>query len=104
MEDLNISEDAVAKEALKSELGINDPVEGYNKIQLDALFLANERTSSFFRILQFMGSTVKALPIDASINGITSATSALTNRAIQRVGFFIDKTVKRVVVVPSCYF
>lgn len=83
----------VDKAALKDSLNISNPTVAYNAAEVDSLVAISEKTSTFLKILQAFGSTIKALPIDASINGITSATSALTSRAIQRVGFYIEKPV-----------
>lgn len=102
--------DTDANAAVKLALGIDDPVLSYDKSEVDTLLLAkadsgdsytkaeedallavNEKTSYLLKALQYFGSTVKALPIGVGINGITNGTSALTSRAIQRVGFIIEK-------------
>lgn len=77
----------------KEQLGLNNPSLAYKASDVDLLLSVSERSSAFLKILQYLGSTVKALPIDAGINGITAGTSALTSRAIYRVPFFIEKSV-----------
>lgn len=77
----------VDKTALKESLGVNNPVEGYTKVQLDALPIKDR----FLEGLQLLGSAIKAIPMGVDLYSFLNGTMTLIDGDVQQVIFKIDK-------------